>query len=128
MTSPRPGHSIETQFVKGLVCPLCGRSLTPLALGVVVTFHCKTGHELDVAELLRLATKIIRASVEELLRKWDSELAEFEGAASRAQDGGYTEIATLFSRQIPRLSSRANTLRWELLRQHSASVGCPSTH
>jgi|SRR5579862_5007852 len=92
-------------------CSLCGRSLFPVASGPEVTFHCKSGHEFDIQELLSAQSEMASGTLEKLLAEWEVQGQFLINCAEDARKNGYTDIADLFVRRAERLDRRIESLR-----------------
>lgn len=87
-------------------CPLCGRSLFPISGNAGVAFHCKSGHELALAELLRAQSAAVAGGLEELLTEWRQQHKSLVRIAEDAQTHGYSDVAAIFHRHAKSLESR----------------------
>ena len=95
----------------GLPCPLCGRSLHPVTVAERVSFHCKSGHELPLADLLAAQSMALRGGLEQLLTDWRREHQKILESMEDARRNGFLEIAELFGRHARSLEGRIEVLK-----------------
>src|SRR6185436_12147984 len=89
-----------------LPCPLCGRSLIPASARSSIVFHCKTGHELSLAELLQAQTAVLKGGLELLLENWDRDHQALLKTLEEARRNGHLDVAEIFNRRAKNLESR----------------------
>lgn len=94
-----------------LPCPLCGRSLLPVPSGSGVTFHCKSGHELAIADLLTAQSLSLKGGLEVLLAEWHRQHQTLIKIVEDARVNGYLDIAEIFRRHATSLHSRIEVLQ-----------------
>ena len=87
-------------------CPLCGRSLIPAPVESSITFHCKSGHELPLGELLRAPSAVLKCGLEILLAEWSRQHQALIRTIVDARKNGYLKVAEIFSRRARSLESR----------------------
>ena len=105
-----------------LPCPLCGRSLLPVASEVTFTFHCKSGHELTLQELLRAQSMALRMGLETLLLEWLRQHRALLETAEDARSNGFYDVAEIFQRRARSLEWRMEILRSAFGRTESGSL------
>jgi hypothetical protein len=89
-----------------LPCPLCGRTLFAAPSNSELTFHCKSGHELTLGELLRSRSAALSAGLEILLAEWSRQYQSLIGTVEDARKHGHWKVAEIFSRNAKILESR----------------------
>ena len=94
-----------------LPCPLCGRSMFPAPVDSSIAFHCKTGHELSLGELLRAQSAAIKGGLEVLLAEWDRQHQALLTTVEDARKNGYLDVAEIFNRHAKSLESRIRKVR-----------------
>ena len=94
-----------------LPCPLCGRSMFPATVDSSIAFHCKTGHELFLGELLRGQSAAVKGGLEVLLAEWDRQHQALLTTVEDARKNGYLDVAAIFNRHAKSLESRIHKVR-----------------
>jgi len=94
-----------------LPCPLCGRSLIPAPVDSSIVFHCKGGHELSLAELMRAQSAALKEGLDTLLANWDREHQALLSTLEDARKNGYLDVAEIFHRHAKSLESRIRKVR-----------------
>jgi hypothetical protein len=92
-------------------CPLCGQSLIPASVDFSITFHCKSGHELALGELLRAHSAALKGGLELLLAAWNREYLALVQMAEDAGRNGFVDVAEIFDRHAKSLESRIDKVR-----------------
>jgi hypothetical protein len=92
-------------------CPLCGRSLYPAPVAATLTFHCKTGHELPLGELLRAQSAGLKGGLEVLLAEWNRQHRALLDTVDDARKNGFLDVAEIFNRHARSLESRIDKVR-----------------
>src|SRR5258706_10655411 len=105
-----------------LPCPLCGRTLIPAPVDLFVVFHCKSGHELLLAELLRAQSAPLKRGLEVLLANWDREHQALFSTIEDARKNGYLDVAEIFSRHAKSLESRIRKVQDAFSQANSSKV------
>jgi len=109
-----------------LPCPLCGRTLIPAPVDSSVIFHCNSGHELSLPELLRAQSAALQAGLERLLANWDREHRVLLSMIEDARKNGFLDVAEIFNRRAKTLESRIHRVREVYLtRDASTTVMLP---
>jgi len=101
----------SSELQRHLPCPLCGRSLVPVPIGGSVSFHCKTGHELSLQELLTARSLALKGGLEHLLVEWRRQYDTLIHMVEDAQNKGYLDIAEIFHRHAVHLESKIGILQ-----------------
>ena len=94
-----------------LPCPLCGRTLIPAPVDTSVVFHCNSGHELPLEELLRAQSAALQRGLEILLAKWTYQHEALVRTLEDARQNGYLDVAEIFYRHAKSLESRIRKVR-----------------
>ena len=94
-----------------LPCPRCGRSLVPASMDSTIVFHCKSGHEFALGDLLRAQSDAIRGGLEVLLAEWNHEHQALVNTVEDARKNGYHDVAEIFNRHAKSLESRITKVR-----------------
>lgn len=94
-----------------LPCPLCGRSLIPAPMDSSIVFHCKSGHELLLSELLRAPSAVLKQGLEALLAHWNREHQALLSTLEDARQNGYLDVAEIFNRHAKSLERRIRKVR-----------------
>jgi hypothetical protein len=94
-----------------LPCPRCGRSLVPVPTASSVTFHCKSGHQLDATEALQQGSSALKVGVEALLNEWDRQHGVLLAIVDDATRRGHVDVAQIFGRQARALEARIEVLK-----------------
>ena len=94
-----------------LPCPRCGRSLVPAPVESTVVFHCKTGHEFALGDLLRAQSEVIKGGLELLLSEWNHQHQALVDTVKDARKNGYLDVAEIFDRHAKSLESRISKIR-----------------
>jgi len=105
-----------------LPCPLCGRTLIPAPVDTSVVFHCKSGHELPLAELLHAPSAALKRGLEVLLGNWDREHQALISTLEDARKNGYLDVAEIFNRHAKSLESRILRVRDAFSQTDSSKV------
>ena len=105
-----------------LPCPLCGRSLIPASVHTSIVFHCKTGHELSLEELLHAQTAVLKGGLELLLENWDRQHQALLKTLEDARRNGYLDVAEIFNRRAKNLESRIHKVRDAFPQSDSSKV------
>jgi hypothetical protein len=100
-----------SEFRSGLPCPLCGRSLLPVPADASFTFHCRSGHELTLPDLLAAQSLAIRIGLETLLLDWHREHRALIGTMEEARRNGHLDVTDIFHRRARSLELRIEALR-----------------
>jgi len=104
-----------------LPCPRCDRRLIPVPAESSVTFHCKSGHELGLPELLRTGSDSLKRALEGLLEEWHREHQSLVELAAKAQRDRLLSLADLFHRHAERLEDRIRVLRQAFSHEKSSA-------
>ncbi len=94
-----------------LPCPLCGRTLIPVPTGATVSFHCKSGHELALVDLLTAQSVALKGGLEVLLADWNRQHQTLIETVEDARRNGYIDVAEIFHRHAKSLESRIRVMR-----------------
>lgn len=94
-----------------LPCPLCGRSLIPVPTGSSVTFHCKSGHELALVDLLTAQSVALKGGLEALLGDWRRQHQALIAIIEDARKNGFIDVAEIFHRHAENIESRITVMR-----------------
>lgn len=105
-----------------LPCPLCGRTLIPAHVDSSIVFHCKSGHELLLAELLRTPSAALKGGLEVLLANWDREHQALLSTVEGARKNGFLDVAEIFNRHAKSLESRIRKVRDAFSQPDSSKV------
>ncbi|HVE15874.1 MAG TPA: hypothetical protein VNB29_04015 [Chthoniobacterales bacterium] len=90
---------------------MCGRTLIPAPIDASVVFHCKSGHELPLAELLHAPSAALETGLEVLLANWDREHQALISTLEDARKNGYLDVAEIFNRHAKSLENRIRKVR-----------------
>lgn len=108
-----------SEYRSGLPCPLCGRSLLPVTSETSFTFHCKTGHELSLEDLLTAQSLALRMGLETLLLEWNRQHSALIDTMEEARVNGHLDVAEIFQRNARNLEWRIDHLCRGFLRTES---------
>jgi hypothetical protein len=92
-------------------CPLCGLSLIPASTESSIAFHCKSGHEFALGDLLRAQSAALKCGLEILLAEWSRQHLALIGTAEEARKNGHFDVADIFNRHAKSLESRIRKVR-----------------
>jgi hypothetical protein len=87
-------------------CPLCGRSLIPAPVEVSITFHCKSGHELSLGDVVRAQSAALKCGLEILLAEWGRQHQALISTVQDARKNGHLNVAEIFDRHAKSIQSR----------------------
>jgi hypothetical protein len=90
---------------------MCGRSLIPAPVDSSITFHCRSGHEFALGELLRAQSAALKCGLEILLAEWSRQHQALIGTVEDARKNGYLDVAAIFNRHAKSLESRIEKVR-----------------
>lgn len=99
-----------SELRSGLPCPLCGRSLLPVAVETTFTFHCRSGHELTLHDLLTAQSLALRMGLETLLLQWHRQHRAMVETLEEARRNGHLEVVEIFQRNVRQLERRMEAL------------------
>ena len=105
-----------------LPCPMCGRSLIPAPADSSLTFHCKSGHEFALGELLRAQSAALKCGLEILLAEWNRQHQALIGTVEDARKNGYLDVAEIFNRHAKSLESRIDKVRTAYSQSESSKL------
>src|SRR5579872_7400581 len=94
----------------GYACPRCGRSVFPISTETSVTFHCKTGHELPLLDLLSSPSPALKDSLIQFLSDWRRQHQALTKTIEDARKNGYLKMAEIFQRHAKIMESRIETV------------------
>jgi hypothetical protein len=100
-----------SEIRSSLPCPLCGRSLLPVTSEASFTFHCKTGHELTLQDLLAAQSMVLRMGLETLLLEWHRQHRTLLEIAEDARKNGFLDVVEIFQRRAAQFERRMEVLR-----------------
>jgi len=103
-------------------CPWCGRSLIPAPVESSITFHCKSGHELSLGELLQAQSAVLNCGLEILLAEWSRQHQALIRTIVDARKKGYLNVAEIFSRRAKSLESRIDKVLSAYSRSESSKL------
>jgi len=89
-----------------LPCPRCGRSLVPASVHSPVTFRCKSGHDVALADLLKTQSLVLRRGLEDLLAEWSLQRESLLRTVEQARRNGHLDVAEIFKRHAESLEHR----------------------
>ena len=101
-------------------CPLCGRSLIPAPVESSIIFHCKSGHELALEELLRARSAVLKCGLEILLAEWSRQHQAMIHTIVDARKNGFLDVAEIYSRRAKSLESRIDKVLSAFLQSESS--------
>jgi len=101
-------------------CPHCGRSLIPAPVDASIAFHCKSGHEFALGDLLRAQSAAVKGGLELLLAAWHREHEALLHTVEDARKNGYLDVADIFHRHAKSLESRIRKVR-DAFTQHDST-------
>jgi len=90
----------------GYECPLCGRSVFPISTETTVTFHCKSGHELPLVDLLTSPSPALKDSLKQFLAEWRRQHQALTDTLEDARKHGHLKVAEIFQRHAKIMESR----------------------
>jgi len=96
----------------GYACPRCGRSVFPISTETSVTFHCKTGHELPLLDLLSSPSPALKDSLIQFLSDWRRQHQALTKTIEDARKNGYLKMRRSSS-GMPK-SWRVGSRRWRM--------------
>jgi hypothetical protein len=76
-----------------------------------ITFHCKSGHEFCLVELLRAQSAAFQGGLELLLAAWNREHHTLINTVEDARRNGFLDVAEIFNRHAKSLESRIEKVR-----------------
>jgi len=76
-----------------------------------ILFHCKSGHEFALGDLLRAQSEAIRGGLEVLLAEWNHQHQALIDTVKDARKNGYLNVAEIFDRHAKSLESRISKVR-----------------
>jgi hypothetical protein len=85
--------------------------VVPAPLDSSVLFHCKSGHEFELADLLRFQSMPVRRGLEDLLDQWSHQQAALLRTVQDARKHGHLEVADIFNRHAKSLECRIVKVR-----------------
>lgn len=100
-----------SEIRSGLACPICGRTLLPIPAETTVTFHCRSGHELSLQDLLAAQSLALRMGLETLLLEWTRKHQALVKTVEDARANGFLDVAEIFLRHARTLEWRIGVLR-----------------
>jgi hypothetical protein len=100
-----------SELRSGLPCPTCGRSLLSVPVDSAVIFHCRNGHELPLADLVRDQSLVLRMGLETLMLQWIRQLEALNGTVEDARSRGYLDVAEIVQRHARSLTGRIQQLQ-----------------
>jgi len=106
----------------GYACPLCGRSVLPISTEASVTFHCKSGHELPLLDLLSSPSAALIDSLKQFLNEWRHQHQALTKTMEDATKNGHWEVAEIFRRHAKIMESRIEMVENAFARSDSSSV------
>ena len=116
----------ETDVRSLLPCPLCGRKLILVPSDSSLTFHCKSGHELPLVDLLSRGAEALKG-LEALLAEWQREHESLITLSEHARRDRLIGIAQLFQGHAERMEARIQLLRTTFARlEKDAPLGVPA--
>ena|SRR5436190_18328131 len=101
----------DSVYRSGLPCPRCGRSLLPVPAERSITFHCKSGHELQLPDLLSAQSSTLRGGLETLLTEWRLHRQTLFEIVEVATRNGHLKVAEIFQRHANTLERRIHLLQ-----------------
>jgi hypothetical protein len=101
----------DSEYRSGLPCPLCGRSLLPVPSETTFTFHCKTGHELALLDLVSAQSFALKGGLEMLLTDWRRHHQALIEIVENARNNGHLNVAEIVQRHAKRLEGRIDKLK-----------------
>jgi len=107
-------------------CPLCGRSLIPAPIESSIAFHCKSGHELSLGEILRAQSAVLKCGLEILLAEWSRQHHALISTVEDARRNGYPDVAEIFDRHAKSLQFRIEKVRAASAQSDSSKRTNPS--
>ena len=115
-------RSKDSEYRSGLPCPLCGRSLLPVPTEATVTFHCKTGHELPLLDLLCVQSAVLKGGLATLLTEWRRQHQSLIETVEDARKNGYLDVAGIFQRHAKSLEGRIEVLQSAFAKSDSSRL------
>lgn len=115
----------DTEYKTGLPgfpCPICGRSLFPISTETSVSFHCKSGHELPLLDLLSAQSTALKAALELFLAEWRRQHEGLVRTMEDARKHGHLEVAEIFQRHAKILESRIEIAQSVFSRSDSSKL------
>jgi hypothetical protein len=101
----------DSEYRSGLPCPHCGRSLLPVPTETTVTFHCKTGHELALLELVSAESLALKGGLETLLTEWRRHHQALIEIVENARKNGHLNVAEIVQRHATKLGGRIDKVQ-----------------
>lgn len=105
-----------------LPCPRCGRSLVPSTTGASVRFHCKSGHELELRQILDSPSAALKVGLESLLLEWQEQHRALMDIIDDATRRGHVDVAAIFGRHARSLEARIDILKDAFVQSDSAKL------
>jgi hypothetical protein len=101
-------------------CPRCGRSLFPALGASAFAFHCKSGHEFSLDDLLRAQSAAVKDGLDRLLVEWTRQHQVLIRTVEDARTHGHVDVAEIFHRHASSLKSRILKVR-DAFAQHDST-------
>jgi endogenous inhibitor of DNA gyrase (YacG/DUF329 family) len=115
-------HRRPSSLRSSLPCPQCGRSLVPVPTETSVTFHCKSGHTIDVMEALQGQSAALKVGLESLLYEWGRQHHAIIEIVDDATRRGHVDVAQIFGRHARTLEARIQVLKDAFQQTDSAKL------
>jgi hypothetical protein len=76
-----------------------------------LTFHCQSGHELSVEDVLRAQSAALKCGLDILLAEWSRQHQALISTVQDARKNGYLNVAEIFHRHAKSIESRIEKVR-----------------
>ena len=111
----------------GFPCPRCGRDLVPISTATSVTFHCKSGHELPLLDLLSAQSLPLKDALELFLAEWRRQHQSLVKTMEDARKNGHLKVSEIFQRHAKILESRIEIVRTTFATDSSKLIKVPDS-
>ncbi len=106
----------------GYACPLCSRSVFPISTETSVTFHCKSGHELPLLDLLSSPSAALKDSLKQFLAEWRRQHQGLMKTMEDATKNGHWKVAEIFQRHAKIMESRIEMVEHAFAKSDSSRL------
>ena len=111
----------------GFPCPRCGRGLVPISTETSVTFHCKSGHQLPLLDLLSAQSLPLKDALELFLADWRRQHEALVKTMEDARKNGHLQVVEIFQRHAKILESRIEIVKNTFATDSSKLIKVPDS-
>jgi hypothetical protein len=87
-----------------------------------VVFHCKSGHELPILDLLSAQSLVLQGGLEALLTEWRHQHQALLETLEDARKHGHLDVAEIFQRRAKSLEGRIDLLQGAFAKSNSSRL------